>query len=106
MPDNKYLNPWADDTNIKRAEYYQNDAPLVLEHRGVKVYKLWDTRHDYVFKGVCIMQRTTAKDTAIDKILDGIDPCDSKVSKHLNKHGFKALSYDEYTKLWQKGERD
>lgn len=80
---NKYKNPWANDLNQKKPEFYENNAPVVLEHRGVKVYKLWEKSFDFVFNGVCITQRSGASKAKeiIDSLLNGEVPVSEQVKK-------------------------
>lgn len=70
---NKYRNPWAKDLNTPKPEFYENDAPCIFEHRGVKVFQLHTHSFDYVLDGVCITQRCGARNPRrlIDSILDG-----------------------------------
>lgn len=104
---NRYKNPWFKSCNTPRSEYYENNAPQVLEHRGVKVFKLFDKAFDFVLGDCCITQRagiTNAKHE-IDELLNGNTPTDDGVARHLKKHGFKSLTYEQYTRDWMKGLR-
>ncbi len=60
---NKYKNPWAKDLSIQMPEFYENNAPIHLEYRGVIVYKLREKSFDFVLDGCCITQRAGAKKT-------------------------------------------
>lgn len=102
---NKYRNPWHKSLNVPTVEWYENDAPLVLEHRRVKVYKRFAQAFDFVLDDCCITQRAgiTEAKREIDKILDGKTPVCPEVCNHLAAHGFKSISYDRYHKLWQQG---
>ncbi len=95
---NKYRNLWFKSCNIPRPEFYQNDAPKVLEHRGVEVFKLWETSFDFVIGGACITQRAGASKAkaVIDEILDGKSCVSEEVKTHLVSLGFKAYSYSDY----------
>ena len=69
---NEYKNPWhGDGTTRYGPAIYRNNAPLVLEYKGYKVYKLFDKAFDIVFDGVCITQRQGYSKSLIDKIDNG-----------------------------------
>lgn len=104
---NRYRNPWFKSCNAPRAEFYENDAPQVLEHRGVKVFKLFNKGYDFVLGDCCITQRAgiTEARREIDELLDGNTPVCNEVAQHMIAHGFNALTYDQYTLDWQKGLR-
>lgn len=90
---NTYANPWHNPFDKQYGpSIYWNNAPLVLEYREVKVYKLFDQAFDYVFKGVCITQRIKASKGVIDRILDG--KCHyvrGLVADHLKENGISVL---------------
>ena len=102
---NRYRNPWHKSLNIPTKEFYENDAPMVAQYRGVKIYKLWNKAYDFVFGDCCITQRAgiTEHKREIDHLLDGQTPCGTEVFKHLTANGHTPISYDLYTKLWQQG---
>lgn len=97
---NKYRNPWASLTNVKRPEFYENNARQVFEYRGVVVFKLHDTSFDYVFAGACITQRAgcdrgESARQVIDGILDGkLAVCD-EVAKHVAANGGTPMSWSD-----------
>ncbi len=106
---NRYKNPWSDECNTPREKFYENDAPCIFEYRGVKVFRLLHGRFDYVLKDCAITQRAGFKKEdapqVIDDILDGETPVSDGVYSHLKKCGNKPMTYDQYTKLWEKGLR-
>lgn len=102
---NKYKNPWYKETTRTTSEYYENNARQVLEHRDVKVYKLFENSYDFVLNGCCITQRAgiTEAQREIDKLLDGKTPTCDTVASHLRANGHKPITYDQYTQLWLQG---
>lgn len=70
---NIYRNPWHKQNGTQGPAMYKNEAPLVMEHRGVKVYKLFDKAYDLVFNDCCISQRCGCSVELIDRIMDGKD---------------------------------
>jgi hypothetical protein len=107
---NKYLNPWHDPrdppTEFNRGgygpEFYENDAPVVCEYRGFKVYEIDVPRsayysdagdtvkaYDYVYEGVCVTQRAGASKPkeVIDQIYVEDKYAAPVVREHLRKHG-------------------
>ncbi len=105
-PMNRYRNPWHKETIRATKEFYENNAPQVLEHRGVKVFRLFDKAFDFVLGDCAIAQRAgiTEAKREIDALLDGQTPTTETVATHLISHGFKPITYDQYTKAWQRGE--
>ncbi len=101
---NRYKNPWSKSCNTPRPKYYENNAPKVATYRDVEIYKLFDKAFDFVLSGVCIAQRAgiTEHEREIDALLEGRTPCDTVVYNHLKRLGHKPLSYDQYTRNWQK----
>ncbi len=100
---NRYRNPWHKETTQTTPEFYQNEARQVLEHRGVKVFKLFDRGYDFVLSDCCITQRAgvTEAKREIDALLDGRTPTCDTVANHLRSQGFKPLTYDEYSANWR-----
>jgi hypothetical protein len=82
---NKYRNPWHKDLNVPKPEFYENNAPAICTHRGVKVYKRHESSFDYVWQDVCITQRSGASKPRelIDAILDRREPISDQVKKHF-----------------------
>lgn len=94
---NRYKNPWAEMTNIRGKEFYENNAPLYCEHRGVQVYRLFDKAFDCVIDGMCVTQLAGfSKPTHLDALLDGERGCVQEVAEHLRANGFPAISYEEH----------
>lgn len=99
---NKYRNPFAKDTLVKRPDFYENNAPKVREYRGVSIYKLFNEAYDFVIGGCCITQRAgiTHCEREIDLLLSGETPVHDEVVTHLQSLGFPAKSYSDYHKEW------
>jgi hypothetical protein len=92
---NIYRILWAPTANHSNAPtHYQNDAPAVLTHRGVTVYRL-TTSFDYVLDGACIAQRCGKSPKVIDDILDGRCPVADAVAAHLRERGFTPVTYGQ-----------
>lgn len=102
---NRYRNPWHDELNVRKPPFYENDAPMVAEYRGVKIFKLFNRGYDFVLAGCCITQRAgiTEHRKVIDEILAGKIPQSDKVAEHMRSLGFPAMTYSEYTELWGAG---
>jgi hypothetical protein len=92
---NRYRNPWHKSLNVPKPEFYENNAPQVLEHRGVKVFKLFEGAYDFVLGDCCITQRAgiTEARREIDLILNGETFVDRNVAEHLKLHGYNARPY-------------
>lgn len=103
---NRYRNPWHKSCNTPRPEFYENSAKQVLIHRGVRVYKLFERGYDFVLGDCAITQRAgiTEAKREIDALLDGQTPTTETVANHLKSHGFKPITYEQYTEAWQRGE--
>lgn len=94
---NRYRNLWAPELKVKKPDFYENNAPQIGEHRGVRVFKLFDHGYDFVLAGACITQRAGASELArtIDEVLDGEHPVADAVAAHLRGLGFRPLTYAE-----------
>lgn len=71
----------ASGERISPANTREQNTPKFFEHRGVQVFKLAPKSFDYVLKGVCITQRSGARDPQelIDAILDRRQPVSDQV---------------------------
>ncbi len=91
---NKYRNLWANDLNIKKPEFYENDAREVLRYRQFRVFKTHEKGFDYVFNDCCITQRAGFEigkaEILIDNILLGHEPVSEQVKKVFPQ--FKSYS--------------
>lgn len=94
---NRYQNLWANLLNVKKPDFYENNAREIGSHRGVVVYKLFDHGYDFVIGDACITQRAgcTEMVQVIDDILDGRSPVSDVVAMHLRKLGFAPLTYSD-----------
>lgn len=96
---NRYRNPWANETLVKRQEFYENDAAMIYEYRGVQVFKLHENHFDYVLDGCAISQRAgfpkseDERKSIIDGYFDGSTLCCETVAAHINANGGTAISY-------------
>lgn len=105
---NTYKNPWQKGAKNGSPAIYQNNAPCVFEHRGVKVFKLNESSFDFVLGDCAIAQRAGA--SKAKEVIDGIlgrDPgmyiCEA-VLTHLAAHGIEVLKkpiHGEDIPLWQ-----
>jgi hypothetical protein len=102
---NRYRNPWHATLNVKKPQFYENDAPCVAEYRGVRIYALWPNFFDFVLDSCCITQRAgiTEHRKVIDEMLSGESCVCDEVAAHLRSLGHSPMTYSEYGKLWEQG---
>jgi len=91
---NTYRNPWQHGAKNGSPAIYTNNAPCILEHRGVRVFRLNERSFDFVLGDCAITQRAGASNakTTIDGILDGLTHVSDTVAAHLASHGFKSAT--------------
>lgn len=95
---NKYRNLWHKDLNVPQPEFYKNEARCILEHRGFKVFKLFNEHYDFVLEDACVTQRagvSKAKEV-IDSILDGKEVVSRQVKDYFNKKGYNFKTYSDF----------
>ncbi len=92
---NRYRNPWANDTLVRRPAFYENNARAVYAANGWTVYKTHERGYDYVFADCAITQRAGASDPAgtIARILSGEEFVHDEVGAHLRAHGLTCKTY-------------
>ena len=91
---NTYRNPWQRGAKNDSPAIYTNNAPCILEHRGVRVFRLNERSFDFVLGDCAITQRagaSKAKDV-INSILGGLTHVSDTVAAHLAAHGYKAAT--------------
>jgi hypothetical protein len=105
MTRNRYRNPWHDKLNVPKPSHYENDAPMVAEYRGVRIFKLFNRAYDFVLGDTCISQRAGITDhrKVIDDMFSGESCCCQAVADHLRAEGHNPMTYSEYMKKWNAG---
>lgn len=89
----RYLNLWAEETLVRRPDFYEHNAPCLGTHRGVEAYHPPAGGIQFVLNGACIThlnQKGAPKWDRVDDLLDGKNYVFSseKVLAHLHANGF------------------
>lgn len=81
-----YKNPWYEPGGKYGPPVYTHDKRPMIDYRGVRIFKVWERRYDFVMNGVCITQRAGASKPRelIDDILDGKDPYSERALNYAN----------------------
>ncbi len=92
---NRYRNPWAKSLNVPKPDFYENDAPCVLEYKGFRVLKTVERGFDFVLNDCCVTQRAGMSNARrlINDLLDGKEPVADSVAEHFTAQGVNFATY-------------